>query len=147
MGHDHEHDHGHAHDHDHEHHHGPDGHVHERYADRAHPEFVVLDIGAGLGALIVYADSVLHGREIEISPTGADGERQHKDVLERRIGARPTFSAVFDKLPAGSYTLWVDDAAQVRGVAIADGIVAELDWRTELDPQTLHPEAEPAGTR
>jgi hypothetical protein len=135
MGHDH-----HPHDHDHLHGHGTGQHVHERYADRAHPEFVVLDIGDGLGALIVYADSALHGREIEISPTGGDGDRQHKDVLERKIGGRPTFTAVFDKLPAGTYTLWVDDEARVREVAIADGVVAELDWRTELDPPTLHPE-------
>jgi hypothetical protein len=130
----------HPHDHDHAHGHGPGQHVHEAYADRAHPEFVVLDIGDGLGALIVYADSLLHGREIEISPTGADGDRQHKDVLERKIAGRPTFSAVFDKIPAGTYTLWVDDEARAHDVAIAGGLVAELDWRTELDQPSLHPE-------
>ena len=37
------------HDHDHTH--------HERYADRTHPEFVVLEIGGELGALIIYTDA------------------------------------------------------------------------------------------
>ena len=57
--------------------------MHENYADRPHPEYVVLDIGDVLGALIVYTDAALHGTEIEISPDGADGDRSHKDVLER----------------------------------------------------------------
>ena len=82
--------------------------MHENYADRPHPEYVVLDIGDDLGALIVYTDAALHGTEIEISPDGADGDRSHKDVLERAIGDRAAFTAVFDRLPEGSYTLWTD---------------------------------------
>jgi hypothetical protein len=104
------------------------GHVH--YADRPHPEFVVLDIGDGVGALIVHADPRLHGVEVEISPAGDDGRRSHKEVLERRLGDRPAFTAVFDGLPAGRYTLWVDDEARARNVSIDDGAIAELDWRS-----------------
>jgi hypothetical protein len=104
--------------------------VHERYADRVHAEFVVLEIGEGLGALIVHADPWMHGVEIEISPTGRDDARQHKDVLERPLGGEPRFSAVFDQISAGTYTLWVRGEARARDVQITDSAVGELDWRT-----------------
>lgn len=100
------------------------------YADRTHPEFVVLDIGQEYGALIVHGDPGLHGVEVEISPAGADAERQHKEVLERNIGGRPAFTAVFDRLAEGRYTLWVMDEPRARDVAIAGAEIAEVDWRT-----------------
>jgi hypothetical protein len=102
----------------------------EDYAARKHPEFVVLDIDAETGALIVHADSEMHGTEIEISPKGSPADRTHKEVLERSINGRPAFTAVFDVLTAGTYTLWVDGRACARGVEINGGAIAELDWRT-----------------
>ena len=102
---------------------------HEHYAARPHPEFVVLEIGDGLGALIVHTDSEMHGREIEISPAGADKRRSHKEVLERSGGGAPAYTAVFDQLPAGHYTLWTDDEPRARDVAVAEGRISELDWR------------------
>ncbi len=116
--------------HEHEHPHHGDAHTHERYSDRPHPEYVVLDIGDNLGALIVYTDPLLHGREIEISPDGRDNRRSHKDVLERGDKAQTAFTAVFDKLPEGDYTLWVGGVRRQSGVRITGGSVAELDWRT-----------------
>ena len=104
-------------------------HPHERYADRPHPEYVVLEIGGELGALIVHTAPELHGAEIEISRTGDDATRQHKDVLERPLGDAPAFSAVFDQIEEGGYTLWIDDVAAQRDVQVAGGTVAELDWR------------------
>ena len=89
----------------------------------------MLEIGGELGALIIYTDAEMHGREIEISPTGDDGKRSHKDVLERSLGGAPAFSAVFDQIPDGSYTLWVDDVARARDVRVVGGEVGELDWR------------------
>ena len=107
------------------------GHAHPHtYADRKHPEFVVLDIGEEYGALIVYTDPDLHGVEVEISPIGADADRQHKEVLERSVDGSPAFTAVFDRLAAGEYTLWVADEARARAVAVSGGKIAELDWRT-----------------
>ena len=49
-------------------------------------------------------------------------------MLERRAGDRAAFTAVFDGLEAGSYTLWVDDVARARDVTIDGGAIAELDW-------------------
>jgi hypothetical protein len=89
---------------------------------------VVLDIGGDLGALIVHTHARMVGVEVEISATGSDGERSHKEVLEREIEGRPAYTAVFDKVRAGSYTLWVDDVPRERGVVIIGGAVAELDW-------------------
>lgn len=102
---------------------------HEHYAARKHPEFVVLEIGDELGALILHTGSEWHGREIEISPSGADEHRSHKEVLERVGGGRPAYTAVFDQLPAGSYTLWTDGVARQRDVVVAGGEISQLDWR------------------
>ncbi len=102
--------------------------AHEDYAARAHPENVVLDIGEEFGALIIHSEAAMHGREIEISPAGEDSNRSHKEVLERRIAGKPAFTAVFDRIPEGSYTLWVDDVPRAREVEIGGGEISELDW-------------------
>ena len=118
----------------HDHSHSCDGHEHqhhatvESHASRPHPEHVVLDIGGPLGALIVHTDPHMVGVEIEISAAAHDHDRTHKEVLEREINGRPAYTAVFDKLEHGLYTLWVDDAARARGVAVSGGGVSELDW-------------------
>jgi hypothetical protein len=103
-------------------------HPTEDYAARTHPEFVVLELGERLGALILHTDRDMHGVEVEISPDGDPHDRSHKQVLERSLGGRAAFTAVFDALAAGSYTLWVDGQPRARGVGIQGGLVAELDW-------------------
>jgi hypothetical protein len=102
--------------------------MHELYSARKHPEFVVLEIGEDLGALIIHADRELHGVEIEISPAEDDGHRSHKEVLERDAGGEPAYTAVFDQLPVGTYTLWSEGIARVRGVNVAGGQIEELSW-------------------
>ncbi len=37
---------------------------------------------------------------------------------------------VYDNLPEGDYTLWIDNRAVARDVRVAGGAIAELDWRT-----------------
>jgi hypothetical protein len=101
---------------------------HEHYSARKHPEFVVLEIGDEIGALIVHAEPEMHGVEIEISPAEDDERRSHKEVLERGAGGEPAYTAVFDRLPAGTYTLWSEGIARVRGVVVAGGQIAELQW-------------------
>jgi hypothetical protein len=103
-------------------------HGHHTYADRPHPEYVVLDIGEEFGALIIHADAELHGVEVEISPARDDDRRSHKEVLERSMNGHPAFTAVFDKLEQGAYTLWLRGAPRSRDVGIAAGEVTELDW-------------------
>ncbi len=108
--------------------HGDPERGHEDYSARPHPETVVLDIGGDLGALILHTPSDLHGTEIEISPEGQDSNRSHKEVLERRLGERPAFTAVFDRLAAGRYRLWIDDTPRMGEVEIRRGEITELDW-------------------
>jgi hypothetical protein len=35
---------------------------------------------------------------------------------------------VFDQLSAGTYTLWMDGVARIRGVAVRGAQVAQLRW-------------------
>jgi hypothetical protein len=102
------------------------------YVERAASGHVVLDIGDGVGALIVHTTEQLRGREIEASPHGHDWLRTHTAVLERRLGGRTLFAAVFPALPAGAYTIWRNDRSGDE-ITIAGGAVAELDWRTVGD--------------
>jgi hypothetical protein len=104
--------------------------AHEHYASRSHPEFVVLEIGDDLGALIVHADADMHGVEVEISPSGADWQRTHKQVLERFMGGRSAHTLVFDQLPAGRYTLWAGDQPKFRDIVIRAGEITECRWAT-----------------
>jgi hypothetical protein len=104
--------------------------AHEHYAARSHPEFVVLEIGDDLGALIVHTGADMHGVEVEISPAEDDQRRSHKQVLERFTGGRSTHTLVFDQLPAGRYTLWSGGEARVRDVVVSAGRVAECRWPT-----------------
>ena len=101
----------------------------EHQPRRPHPEHVVLEIGDGIGALLLYTDPYLVGAEVEISLSGHDDERQHKEVLERPLDGRVVYAAAFDGLPEGTYTLWLDDVALAREVAVSGGRVAECDWR------------------
>ncbi len=103
-------------------------HDHHAEAHRPHSEPVVLEIGDELGALVVFTDEAVLHEEIEISPTGEDAQRSHKDVLERVVGSRPVYAAVFDRLPGGEYTLWHEGAPIARGIRVGAGAIAEHHW-------------------
>ena len=101
----------------------------EQHIDRVHPETIVLDIGQDIGALVLYTDAELRGREIEVSPQGSDAKRVHVEVLERRINGRPVFAAVFPGLRAGNYDIWEDASNPTGTVTIVGGEVATIDGR------------------
>jgi hypothetical protein len=101
----------------------------EQRIDRVQSETVVLDIGEDIGALIIYAEAALRGREIEVSPRGSTAMRVHVEVLERRINGQPVFTAVFPGLRAGDYDIW-ENASTPKGiVTIVGGAVVNIDWR------------------
>jgi hypothetical protein len=97
----------------------------------ARPEHVMLDLGPGVGALVLHTGAEMHGVEIEISPAGRDGERSHKQVHERPVAGRPLYGAVFEGLPAGEYTLWLDDLPLRRDVAVAGAAVTDISIKEE----------------
>ena len=91
----------------------------------------MLDLGPGVGALVLNTGRELHGVEIEISLTGCDHERSHKQVHERRVAGRPLYAAVFDRLAAGDYTLWLDDRPLQRHVSVTGAAVTHLSIKEE----------------
>ncbi|TMB89258.1 MAG: phospholipase [Chloroflexi bacterium] len=95
--------------------------------DRTGP--AILDIGPGVGALLLYAPPALQGRVIEVSPVNEAARRTHTEVLERVWSNLRAHTAVFAALPPGDYLVWgVDGTARSR-VTITAGSVTELDWR------------------
>ena len=95
------------------------------------PEHVLLDLGPGVGALVLRTGAQLHGAEIEISPAGRDEERSHKQIHERPVAGRPLYGAVFDSLPAGEYTLWLDGRPLRSHVAVAGAAVTDISIKEE----------------
>ena len=89
----------------------------------------MLDLGPGVGALVLHTGRELHGMEIEISLAGHDDQRSHKQVHKRPVVGRPLYGAVFDSLPEGEYTLWLDDQPLRRHVAVAGAAVTDISLK------------------
>ena len=97
----------------------------EKYVERVHND-IILDIGNGIGALIIYTQEKLRGYQIDVSLKGIENaKRVHTDVLERRSIGRAVFAAVFAELPEGEYVTWSDP---VETFTIVSGSIAELNW-------------------
>ena len=88
---------------------------------------VMLDIGDGVGALVVHATKALLGREVEVSLPGAGTQRVHAVIHQRQAGGRPVFAAVFPSLAQGDYVLW-DGERTLGQVTITGGQVTEAGW-------------------
>ena len=89
---------------------------------------VVLEIGAGTGALVVHAPADLAGREIEISAGHLPGPRRHASVRERRAGGAVSYAAVYDRLTPAAYTIWRDRLTPAATVTVTGGQVTRYDW-------------------
>ncbi len=100
---------------------------HHREADFEHG--VMVDVGPGAGALVIYTADELRGQEIEISPKGRDSSRVHTDVLRRKTAAGYVCAAVFGSLDEGEYQLWHPSRPDPVAVRIVGGQVMEIDWR------------------
>ena len=93
------------------------------------PGTVVLELGAGLGALVMYTPAELDGREIEISLEGADTSRRtHSMVRPRHMPSGTRYAAVYPELAAGPYTVWADEQSAAGQVVIAEGRVTNWSW-------------------
>lgn len=127
--HEHEHEPGHAHGHPHAHPGaGARGHVsaHNPHAGQGP---VTLELGDGLGAVVLRVPPDMVGEEIEVSPVGCDGRRHHVEVLPRRTpGGSIVFAAVYPGLREGGWTLWRADGTPALVVEVADGVVSEVSW-------------------
>jgi hypothetical protein len=98
--------------------------------ERGAAEGVALDIGNGVGALVVNAPPEFLGREVEVAPSRSGARRVHAVVHQRRAGSSTVYAAVFDSLAEGDYDLWETPLAPAEPVAVVGGRVSEVDWRT-----------------
>jgi hypothetical protein len=90
---------------------------------------VVLNVGAGIGALVLYTAADLDGREIEISTDGVPAARRtHSQVRERRAGGSVQHAAVYPGLAAGDYTIWRDATTPAGVVTVKGGHVTSYVW-------------------
>jgi hypothetical protein len=93
------------------------------------PGTVVLELGAGVGALVLYTPAELDGREIEISPEGAvTSRRTHSMVRPRQMATGTRYAAVYPDLAAGPYTVWADEQSAAGSVVVAGGRVTNWSW-------------------
>jgi hypothetical protein len=139
---------GHSHEHPHPH---PDPQLHPHGQPHEHPhsydagagpppkpaearptrpsQGVFVDVGEGIGALVLYADADREWLEPEIHPLDEPDRRQHVWVLERVVVSGSVYAAVFPSLPEGRYGVCSPDGtAGVQHVDIAGGKVTEARW-------------------
>ncbi len=89
---------------------------------------VVLDIGDGVGALVVHAPAALAGVEIELARRGETRAFVHTEVRERRLPDGSVYAGVFAAVPVGDYTLLGTGAGDMCNVTIREGGVTEVHW-------------------
>lgn len=92
------------------------------------PGTVVLELGAGVGALVLYTPAELDGREIEISRDDPAARRTHSQVRPRHMATATRYAAVYPDLPAGPYTIWADEHSPAGRVVITGGRVTNWSW-------------------
>jgi hypothetical protein len=90
---------------------------------------VVLELGPGIGALILYTPPEMDGDEIELSPLGAAPvHRTHSQVRPRNTRDQTQYAAVYPQLAAGGYTIWRDNVTPATTVTVASGQVTTIRW-------------------
>jgi hypothetical protein len=99
---------------------------------------VMVDVGAGFGALVLRMPPEFQGEEIEVSPISAPDRRQHVYVLPRMLPRGTAFAAVYPRLPAGDHLIWSLEGDPVMTVNIQEGSVAQAAWPS-MDPASLAP--------
>ena len=97
--------------------------------ERLHTEDLVLNIGDGVGALVLYTGPELLGREVEVSSVGQDAVRTHTVVRKRHVLGRVVCAGVFPELLAGDYRIQSGQPGRPVEFKIVSGQVTEVDWR------------------
>jgi len=93
------------------------------------PGTVVLELGADVGALILYTPADLDGAEIEISRDDEPGaHRTHSAVRQRPVASGTAYAAVYSGLAAGPYTIWRDEHTPAATVTITGGQITSCHW-------------------
>jgi len=101
-------------------------HHHHRPLPPSGAGTVLLDIGEGVGALVVHAPATLCGIEIEIARRGEMNAFVHTEVRERVLPEGSVYAGVFAELPEGDYTLLDFARCPDRDLTIRSGRVTEV---------------------
>jgi hypothetical protein len=114
-----------------DHHHHPHPAPEAPYVDagptEGPAEALVLDIGGNVGALVLYADEVCLGLEIDLTPVGAPrSHHMHTMIRRRRAVDREFIAGVYPELDEGTYTVWGIDDRPLGEVTITGGRVSEF---------------------
>ncbi|HUC57525.1 MAG TPA: hypothetical protein VMA95_09000 [Streptosporangiaceae bacterium] len=103
--------------------------MHEHTAGPSYGGTVVLELGPGIGALLLHTPPDLDGAEIEISQAGKEGvSRTHSQVRPRHTASGTKYAAVYPGLAEGQYTIWRDKHTKALDIAVAGGSVAIAWW-------------------
>jgi hypothetical protein len=106
----------------------------EPAAGPSDPGTVVMELGADIGALILYTPASLNGSEIEISRDDDPGARRtHSLVRPRHLPAVTRYAAVYPNLRAGPYTIWRDEQSAAATATITGGQITSCRWPGEAD--------------
>jgi hypothetical protein len=89
---------------------------------------VVLELGPGMGALVLITPPELDGAEIDISVAGIGGYQTHSIVRRRHVAGGTQYAAVYPSLPPGSYTVWRAPGDPLKTANITGGTVTITDW-------------------
>jgi len=92
------------------------------------PGTVIMELGADIGALILYTPADMDGEEIEISCDEPGSRRTHSQVRPRHLPGETRYAAVYPGLPAGRYTLWRDGPSPAVTVTVTGGQVSTCHW-------------------
>jgi len=93
------------------------------------PGTVIMELGADIGALILFTPADMDGEEIEISCDDEPGSRRtHAQVRARHLPGETRYAAVYPGLPAGRYTVWRDEYSPAAAVTITGGQVSNCAW-------------------
>jgi hypothetical protein len=98
---------------------------------------VVIEIGDGVGAAVIYTDPVLDGEELEIRPASDEWRGAHTAVRERRFSGAVRYAAVFGSLAEGIWELRVrgdTDTEPVLALTVSGGTVVEALWPSRAEP-------------
>jgi hypothetical protein len=84
---------------------------------------VILDIGNGVGALVLRTSRQWLDHEIDLTPDDPSLPHTHSAVRERRSPQGPSYAAVYPQLREGGYTL----VGSTQRVSIVGGRVTDIE--------------------
>lgn len=93
---------------------------------------VVLELGPGIGALILITSPERDGAEVDITMVGSDSYQTHSIVRRRYVAGGTQYAAVYPSLPSGSYTVWRAPGDPLTTAIITSGTVTITDWTTSM---------------